>query len=110
MATRFVFTIRDGMWLCVVLFLAMGWHTQVRYSGLIDNPTLNKPYSPPLSFEQLQEQNNEQSRRLLTLNRENEAMRYAAHQMLTQDQREEFKAKMEEFERDWRREHSMPVP
>src|SRR4051794_20564758 len=92
MATRFVLTMRDWFWLCLVLFLAMGWHTQVRYSALFPIPALNRPYSVPKDMEILQQENSELNERIFELMRENGELRYDAYQILTDDQKQEWKA------------------
>lgn len=47
MKNRFVFTMRDWLWLCIIIALAGGWGTHVRYSYLFerDLPTYDTPPS-----------------------------------------------------------------
>jgi hypothetical protein len=79
----------------VVVFLAMGWHTQVRYSALIPIPSLNKPYSAPKDIAALQQQISDLNERVRELIGENGELRYDAARILTDDQKQEWKAALD---------------
>jgi hypothetical protein len=86
------------MWFCVVFALAVGWGTHVRYSTLLESPELSRPYAPPIPYERLQQENNEQRDRIKHLTRDNAGFRYAVEEALNDDQKKEFMAKKRHME------------
>jgi hypothetical protein len=88
----FRFTTRDWFWLCVVMALAIGWGTHVRYTASMESP---KPYYSSPAEERLRDALEMASDDLSRLRREVDAFWCAIGSAgLTKDQKDRIEAEL----------------
>src|SRR5688500_13907165 len=97
MASRFTFSTRDWMWLCVVIAMAIGWSGTFRYAEWVEHNYVGSAEQKPVPFPELTKQLDEATGKASVLSIENRALEYGINAALTTEQKAKVHERKSEY-------------